>query len=227
MHNDGRKTDIIRTLREDRRLQMIFFAVVNMGWNLLYGVANGVLGVLYRSGWFYTMCAYYVVLGVIRLYVVMAERRAESRGTERDEFLFAGAGTLFLAVILSLIVLHTISDSVGKTYHIIVMIAIAAVTFFTVVKAVVNAVKAYRSRERLPLILRNVSCVAAVGSILSLERSMLGTFGSSTDRFTYVMEGISGLAGFLIVTALGVSMLLRAKSASDALVREKGEWDGK
>ena len=36
---------------------------------------------------------------------------------------------------------------------------------------------------------------------------MLGTFGSNTDQFTYVMEGISGLAGFVIVALLGSFMI--------------------
>ena len=197
-------------LLKDRRFRTILFAVLNMGWNLLYGLFNGVLGVVLHSGWFLSMFAYYVVLGLTRLYAVSTARKAEARAV-RQAMRFVGAGLILLAGILSLIVMLTISDAVGTSYNIAVMIAIAAFTFFIVTKAVVSAVQASRRRDELAIMLRSVSCASAVGSILSLERSMLSTFGSSTDRFTFVMEGASGLVGFLIVTILGVSMLLRSK----------------
>ena len=39
---------------------------------------------------------------------------------------------------------------------------------------------------------------------------MMGTFGSSTDRFTYTMEGVSGLVAFLFVVLLALSMIVRS-----------------
>ena len=121
--------------------------------------------------------------------------------------LITGLGLLLLAVILAVIVTITISDAVGKTYDIVVMISIATFTFIVVGKAMVNAFQAHRKGDLLSIMLRNISLASAVGSVLSLERSMLGTFGSSTDQFTYVMEGISGLVGFVIVVLLGCSMI--------------------
>ena len=80
-------------------------------------------------------------------------------------------------------------------------------TFFMVGRAIVSAIQAHRQGDRVSIMLRNISLASAVGSILSLERSMLGTFSTSTDPFTFVMEGVSGLAGFAIVVLLGISMI--------------------
>ena len=204
------KSAVGQSFYRDRRLRTVLFAFLNMGWNLIYGIFNGALGILYRSGWFYTMFAYYALLGLMRLYVVSLERKPAGKKDERKALLLCGTGTVLLAVVLSLIVLLTIADSVHKRYHMVVMIAVAAFTFFTVIKAVVNAVQAQRHGDRLFVILRNLSCAAAVGSILSLQRSMLGTFGSGTERFTYVMDGLSGLSGFLIVAGIGISMIVQA-----------------
>ena len=82
----------------------------------------------------------------------------------------------------------------------------------------VNAIQAHRKGYLLSIMLRSISLASAVGSVLSLERSMLGTFGSSTDQFTYVIEGISGLAGFIIVVLLGSSMIrFSVKAGKDCL----------
>lgn len=201
------RTPIGHRLLKDHRFRLILFTVLNMGWNLFYAVFNGILGIVYRSGWFGTMCAYYAVLGLMKLNIVLSERKKPSAGTERRNMLETGIGLLFLAAIFALIVALTIADAVGRNYHIIVMIGIATFTFFMVGKAVVSAVQAHRQGDRVSIMLRNISLASAVGSILSLERSMLGTFSTSTDPFTFVMEGVSGLAGFAIVVLLGGSMI--------------------
>ena len=123
---------------------------------------------------------------------------------------FTGIGPLLLAAILSTIVRLTISDAVGRSYPIAVMIAIAAFTFGIVIKAIVNAVQANRHGDLFWVMLRNISLASAAGSILALERSMMGTFGSSTDRFTYTVEGVSGLVAFLFVVLLALSMIVRS-----------------
>ena len=40
--------------------------------------------------------------------------------------------------------------------------------------------------------------------MLSLERSMLGTFGDVTDRFTPAMEMGSGAAAFVLIALIGI-----------------------
>ena len=182
-------------------------AGATMGWNLVYGIFCGLLGVVYDSGWFYAMFAYYVALGLMRMLVVDAKRHGTPKARRRA-VLLCGWGLILLAVILSLITMFTIEDSIGTAYHMVVMIAMAAYTFYIFINAIVRTVKAHRRKDRLEVALRNISFAAAIGAMLSLERSMLSTFGSSTDRFTYVMEGTSGMGAFLIVLGLGISMLV-------------------
>lgn len=212
------RTAIGRRLLKDHRFRMILFAVLNMGWNLAYAVFNGILGIVYHSGWFATMFAYYTVLGLLKLNIVNAEKKPPEQRPDGKNMLITGFGLLLLAVILAVIVTITISEAVGKAYNIVVMISLATFTFIIVGKAMVNAVQAHRKGDLPSIMLRNISLASAVGSVLSLERSMLGTFSSSTDQFTYVMEGISGLAGFIIVVLLGSSMIrFSVKAGKDCL----------
>ena len=201
------RTAIGCRLLKDHRFRLILFAVLNMGWILIYAVFNGILGIAYRSGWFATMCAYYAALGLLKLNIVVSERKKPEACVEKKNMLVTGIGLLFLAAILAIIMTFTIADAVGRKYHIVIMISIATFTFFMVGRAIVSAVRAHRQGALVSIMLRNISLASAVGSILSLERSMLGTFSTSTDRFTFIMEGVSGLAGFAIVVLLGGSMI--------------------
>ena len=210
-HAKFSETRLGSRLTEDPRYRLVFFAALGMSWNLLYAVFNLVLGIVYRSGWFVILSLYYFSLGLLRLFTLASERRPEEKRSLKRTQRLTGVGLIVLAVVLSLIVMLTIRKAVGTSYHMIVMIAIAAFTFFIVVKAIVNAVKAHRSGDPYAVILRNIALAVAVGSILSLERSMLATFDKGGGRFVYTMEGATGLGGFLIVLGLGISMVIAAR----------------
>lgn len=197
-------------LLKDRRFRLILFAVMSMGWNLVYAVFNALLGLIGQSAWFSVMSVYYAVLGLMRLLVLSSRGRLPGSRTAKRTMMLTGTGMFLLAGILSVIVKLTISNAVGRSYPIAVMIAIAAFTFGIVIKAIVNAVQAHRHGDLFWVMLRNISLASAAGSILALERSMMSTFGSSTDSFTYTMEGVSGLVSFLFVVLLGTSMIVRA-----------------
>ncbi|MBR1408994.1 MAG: hypothetical protein IJ573_08910 [Clostridia bacterium] len=204
------KTDTGKRLLKDRRFRLILFAVMSMGWNLVYAVFNALLGLIGQSAWFAVMSVYYAVLGLMKLLVLSSRGKLPGKSTAKRTMTVTGTGMFLLAGILSVIVKLTISNAVGRSYPIAVMIAIAAFTFGIVIKAIVNAVQAHRHGDLFWVMLRNISLASAAGSVLALERSMMSTFGSSTDSFTYTMEGVSGLVSFLFVVLLGTSMIVRA-----------------
>lgn len=119
-----------------------------------------------------------------------------------------GCALLFLALVLSGITCLSFLYPVAKAYNQIVMIAIAAYTFYIAVAAIINIIKAHRQRSARLIALRNISCAGAVASMLSLQRSMTATFGGSDQHFASVMNGCAGMGGFLIVVAPGISMII-------------------
>jgi hypothetical protein len=48
------------------------------------------------------------------------------------------------------------------------------------------------------LMIRDLSMASALGSVLSLERTMLGTFGVTTDSFNIRITAITGFLVFVI-----------------------------
>ena len=90
----------------------------------------------------------------------------------------------------------------------IIMITIATYTAWKVTMAIVNIVKAHKKKALLLITLRNIGCADAAMSVLTLEHSMIATFGSGESRLAATMDGAVGMGAFLIVLLLGISMIV-------------------
>lgn len=73
------KTELGRQDRRGTAIPVVLTAALGFLLNLLYALYHGMLGVIGMSVWFITMCAYYTVLGTMRLSAVLCERRAAPR----------------------------------------------------------------------------------------------------------------------------------------------------
>ena len=161
------------------------------------------------SWWYFTLCMFYLALGLMRMRVLLAEQMGRSQTA-----VMRGIGislALFSIVICGTTYL-TIHEHQNPNKGMIEMIAIAAFTFVTAVMSIISTVKAHRKKSVSQITLRNISLAAAIGSMLSLERGMLGTFGDPTELFSIRMEAISGLAAFLLLIILGIGLILNARS---------------
>ena len=85
-----------------------------------------------------------------------------------------------------------------------VIIAQAAFTFGIFVMAVINMVSAVRKKETGTLLMRCASFASAIGSMLSLERTMLGTFGDPGSSFVRNMEAGTGLGAFCLLILMAI-----------------------
>ena len=172
---------------------------LSAGWNLVYALFNGALALCYRSWWFLTMSLYYAVLGLLKATIL----KVNDNGL-RKAVRFAGFGMIFMSVIISGTVYLSIAEMRNSRYHYAVMIAIAAYTFYLIIHSLIEVIRAHKKHDVRQIVLRNIAFVGAIGSMLSLERSMLGTFGDVTDRFTPAMEMGSGAAAFVLIALIGI-----------------------
>lgn len=208
-------TVIGKKVLSDKRFRSILITGGSMGWNLLYGIFNGILGIIYRSAWFITMCAYYLTLGGMRLAVVSLNADKTGRRTERSVMRHNGIAMLFLAIVLSGSVVLSFHYSVSKTYPHPVMTLIAAYTFFIAILAIRNTIRAHKDRSLVMINLRNISLAGATASMLTLQRSMMATFGAEEIDLANTMNGATGMGAFLIVLVLGITMIVQGSKKSD------------
>ena len=199
----------IAKLRGYIRKHPMFTTVLSALFDIVYGLFYGALAKRKSSYWFLTLCVYYLIIGIMRLILAsldLNDEKAESRAIK-----IYGVCFLFLSVIFSGMTFLTIYENRNMGKNEIVMIAIATYTFAILIMAIINTIKARKSSSVKMIILRNISLIAAAGSMMSLTRGMLGTFADGQSDFAFIMNAISGALVFILALYISIKMIKNKK----------------
>jgi len=183
--------------------------MMSTGWNLTFAIINGIISIVYRSYWYLTLSAFYLLIGLMRLSTLRLPK--SKRRTAADLLRHNGLAMFGLAVIECGLMILTILEHHNPMKSKMVAVVTAAYTLVFVALSIRNTIKAHRQKSAVMISLRNISCASAIVSVLSLERSMLGTFGKDSVRFTLSMEAWSGGIAFLILIIMGTGMLILSR----------------
>lgn len=208
----AQKTKIGNRLMNEQRYRVIFAATFGFFFNLLYAIYNGILGVLNQSLWFAVMCAYYIILGTMRFSAILCERKNNDTVSIQTEFFvmkFSGIMLTVLSAVLTGVIYISISQNIAAKYDEIIMITIATYTFGKIAMAIIRAVK--QRNNPLPLLatIRSIGYAEVAVSILTLQRSMLVSFGSMNDANKHILNVATGAAVCLFVLGLGITLLVK------------------
>lgn len=182
--------------------------------NVAYTVYNGVIGIMNQSVWFITMAVYYSLLGIMRYRAVSTGRkisrlddREQIRKKELSVIKTDGILLLVLNLALSGVVLLTIAQDTAKRYSEIMVISIAAYTFYKITMAVVNMVKVRKRKSPILITIRNIGAADALVSMVTLQAAMFASFQDKNSLNTNQMNAITGLAVCILISILGISMI--------------------
>ena len=202
---------------EDYTFRTILTTLPTFLINVVYTVYNGVIGIANQSAWFITMAAYYSLLGIMRYCAVNTERKISRmtdpkliRKKELSVIRTDGILLLLLNLALSGVVLLTIAKGTAKTYSEIMVISIAAYTFYKITMAVINMVKVRKMQSPILITIRNIGVADALVSMLTLQTTMLASFQDTSSIDANRMNGITGLAVCILIALLGASMIYYA-----------------
>ncbi|MGN1082713.1 MAG: hypothetical protein ACI4SJ_04130 [Candidatus Avispirillum sp.] len=208
----GRPVLFVQSFIKDGERRLSLFAHSGLAVSAVYAVYNGIIGIIYASYWFLVMCAYYLVLSLMRAAVLrcMYLDRAESRAKWKNFAMkFTGAMLILLSIVLAYAVYYSAFHGIARANGTIVMITIATYTFYKAVAAAVGTVKTAKRRTPHPFALRMISCADAAASMLSLQRSMLVSFeGMKPEKIT-VMNTVFGSAVCIFIFVSGLAAILR------------------
>lgn len=192
--------------------RVILSSVITFIFNLFYAIYHGILGIINLSLWLMTMCAFYGILATVRFSAILYGRRKENT-TSRDREKFVMKVTGLLLIILSFVLLAVIyiglSQNVATRYGEITMITIATYTFYKIAIAVIKFFKQHKNPSPLLKALRSITYAEVSASLLTLQRSMLVSFGSIDYTQARLMNTITGSCVFLFVFILGIYTLLK------------------
>ena len=204
----------------DQRYRIVLSAAVAFVLNLLYALYHGVLGIVNCSLWFIAMCAFYGILATTRFAAVLCERtkkRISSDDTETFVMRLSGILLCGLSIVLAALNYMSLSQNRAAKHGEIIMITIAAYTFYKITMAGIMAVKQRKNPSPLLKTIRRIRYAEVAASVLTLQRSMLVSFGAMSGDQVCRMNAITGAAVCLFVLMLGVRMVIESTRKDDEI----------
>lgn len=206
------KSKIADRLMNEQRYRVVFAAALGFFFNLLYAIYNGILGTLNHSLWFAVMCAYCIILGTMRFSAILCERRNNDKVSLQTEVFvmkFSGSMLMILSVVLMGVIYISLSQNIAAKYGEIIMITIAAYTFGKITMAIIRAIKQSNNPSPLLAAIRSIGYAEAATSVLTLQRSMLVSFGAMSGTKAHILNVATGAAVCLFVLGLGIALLVK------------------
>ena len=206
---------VVKRILESAYDRVIISAVVGLVVNLAYALYNGVMGIILQSLWLLLLCAYYIILSVMRFSAVLYNYRSKNNNhsfSERFLFRFLGGMLTLFSVILAPSVYLSFRYDVAVSHQEIMMITIATYTFYKIILAIVNAVKVRKHNSLLLIAIRNIGCADAAASLLTLQRSMLVSFDGMSIQDIDMMNALTGAGVCLLTAVLGIYMIFKKEN---------------
>ena len=202
-----------RKWREDARLRVNVSLYGSLVWNALYGILQLGLGFYHHTFWFCSLGAYYICLGVMRFFLVRHTSKyapGEKMQTEFVKYRACGIVFLVMNLALALIIFFMVYWNRTFEHHMITAIAMAAYTFTALTTAIINVIKYRKYNSPVYSASKAISFAAALVSMLTLEATMLTTFGNGTLTATAQkwMLGATGGAISALIVAMAIYMIV-------------------
>ncbi len=115
-----------------------------------------------------------------------------------------------LSIVFAAISYISLSQNIATKHGQIVMITIATYTFYKISIAIIQAVKQHKNPSPLLRTLRSIRYAEVAASVVTLQRSMLVSFGAMEARKICWLNSITGVAVYLFVLVLGISMIIKS-----------------
>ena len=202
-----------RKWQDDTRLRVNVSLYGSLAWNALYGILQLWLGFYHHTFWFYSLGAYYICLGVMRFFLARHTTRyapGERMQTELVKYRACGIVFLLMNLALALIIFFMVYWNRTFQHHMITAIAMAAYTFTALTTAIINVIKYRKYNSPVFSASKAISLAAALVSMLTLESTMLTTFGDGT--MTAIerkwMLGATGGVVSLLIVATAIDMIV-------------------
>lgn len=205
----------VRRWLQEVQLRMRVTLTASFVWNTAYGALQLGLGIYHQSAWFYSLAAYYFSLAIMRFFLTRHALRyapGVERKRELSAYRLCGEILLLMNLALSGVMLSRIRDNRLIQHHEITTIAMAAYSFTSLSMAIVNIKKYRRYQSPVFSASKAISLAAACVSMLSLESTMLATFGGEQMQAhtQLLFLALSGAAVFLCIAAMAVYMIVTA-----------------
>jgi len=205
----------VRLWQDDIRLRVNVSLYGTLIWNIAYALLQLGMGFWHHTFWFYSLAGYYILLAVMRFFLVRYTSHYKPGEKILDELRkYRACGIVFLIMNLALALIIFFMVYWNRTFHHheITTIALAAYTFTSFTLAIVNMVKYRKYNSPVYSASKAISLASACVSMLILESTMLTTFSDETMDLTTrrIMLGASGGAISIFIIMMAIYMIVEA-----------------
>ena len=173
----------MRIWKEDTKLRVNLSLYGTLIWNTAYALLQLGMGFWHSTFWFFSLSGYYISLAVMRFFLVRHTSKYDPGEKMLTEFKkYRSCGIIFLVMNLTLTLMIFFMVYWNRTFHHheITTIAMAAYTFTSLTCAIINTVKYRKYNSPVYSASKAISLASACVSMLTLESTMLTTFGEGT-----------------------------------------------
>ena len=180
--------------------------------NFLYMLFRFVTAARYSSVWFFSMAIYYMVLCIMRAYLVFGYRHREEKGTAYELRCYRRTAIMLfiLNVPMGGMIFLMIQTNSSFNYPGYLIYLSALYTLYMMTLSIVNLVKSRKMDSPILSAAKVFNFVSAMMSVLGLQTAMIVRFSSNGEEYRKMMNTITGGAVFFIVIATVVIMMLRS-----------------
>lgn len=209
------------------------FALISFVITIAFATMNLVSAIMYRLIWYGAIAAYYFVLVFFRGGVLLANKKCAQKFAENENayemckwkiYLASGAFLILLEFAMVGAVTQMMLSKRPTQSGMIMAIANATHTFYKVIMAIVNLVRARKLSNPITQSLRNLNFADACMSIVSLTVLMISTFDG--DNASLAMQYVKYVVGFVmcaVIIAVATVMIVRAGKKLQYFKEENNE----
>lgn len=197
--------------KKDYKLRYKVSLYTSLSFNILYVIFKFTSGIIYNSIWFIVFSLYYLLLVIVRTNILKEELKDDK--TIRSEWLKyrkCGVILLFMNVILTMIILVILNLDISNRYHLYITIFMAMYTFYIMIYSIVNLIKYRKLNSPLIMASKVVNIITSLIGMLSLEVTMLSTFGENKIMFNKIMIISTGGGISIIIFIICMYMIIKS-----------------
>ena len=198
--------------RTDRHLRIKLSLAGSLLYNTAYAILQFFIGLYHGSIWFFSMFGYYLILAIIRFFLIrhtLKYKPNEKPKSEVIKYIACGIMMLILNIALVIMIFFLVHKNQTSHHHEITTIALAAYTFTAFTVAIINFIKYKKYNSPVFSAAKSISLTTACVSIITLEATMLTSFGSDMDlEIRQVFLALTGGVVSVFVVVIAILMII-------------------
>lgn len=187
---------------------------LNVGWlvNLGYSAFKLVLGIVYGSMWFLAEAEYYILLTLLRFWLIKSDKRHAGNSAYMWKcFNRCGWWLLLLNFLMTCIITQVVFRNEVYDYPGLVIYASAAYTFYRLIMSIVQIVRYHSARNPVLSASKRLNLSASLMSLFALQTAMLTEFGGMEGIGNRAANGATGAAVSAAVICIAVMMIIKSR----------------